>query len=179
MLSGARRNCCILWRMRTLFCFTLVCGSLFGQFVAPDFPVPASAKMAAYQLVPLGPDLAKHDYDAYMSSIDHLRATFSTGSWPNDKITMADAVKDVEGEIARFKARKSFTYAVLTLDGKRELGCVYISPSRQPGFDAQVRMWVTKAEFDKGFEAKLRADMKTWIGSAWPFKNVAWPEKPK
>jgi hypothetical protein len=165
--------------MRTLLSALLFGASLFGQFVAPDFQVPAKAKMSTYQLVPLGPDLAKHDYDAYMSSIDHLRATFSSGNWPNDKITMADAIKDVEGEQARFQARKSFTYAVLTLDGSKELGCVYISPSRQPGFDAQVRMWVTKAEFDKGFETKLRADIKNWVATAWPFKNVAWPEKPK
>jgi hypothetical protein len=165
--------------MRTLLSLVVLCGSLFGQFVAPDFKVPAGATMSTYKLVPLGPDLAKHDYDAYMSSIEHLRATFSSGNWPNDKITMADAMKDVEGEMARFQARKSFTYAVLTLDGKKELGCVYISPSRQPGFDAQVRMWVTKAEFDKGFETKLRADMKNWVATAWPFKNVAWPEKAK
>jgi hypothetical protein len=165
--------------MRTLLSLVVLCGSLFGQFVAPDFKVPAGATMSTYKLVPLGPDLAKHDYDAYMSSIEHLRATFSSGNWPNDKITMADAMKDVEGEMARFQARKSFTYAVLTLDGKKELGCVYLSPSRQPGFDAQVRMWVTKAEFDKGFETKLRADMKNWVATAWPFKNVAWPEKAK
>lgn len=169
----------MLVRMRTLLSLVVLCGSLFGQFVAPDFKVPAGATMSTYKLVPLGPDLAKHDYDAYMSSIEHLRATFSSGNWPNDKITMADAMKDVEGEMARFQARKSFTYAVLTLDGKKELGCVYISPSRQPGFDAQVRMWVTKAEFDKGFETKLRADMKNWVATAWPFKNVAWPEKAK
>lgn len=165
--------------MRTLLSLVIFGASLFGQFVAPDFQVPTNVKMSTYQLVPLGPDLAKHDFDAYMSSIDHLRATFSSGNWPNDKITMADAMKDVEGEKARFQARKSFTYAVLTLDGSKELGCVYISPSRQPGFDAQVRMWVTKAEFDKGFETKLRADMKNWVATAWPFKNVAWPEKPK
>ena len=66
-------------------------------------------------MVPLGPALAQHDYDAYMSSIDHLRKTFSGGGWPNQQITMVDALKDVEGEIARFHARESFTYAVLTL----------------------------------------------------------------
>jgi len=165
--------------MRTLLSFVLLCGAAFGQFVAPDFQVPAGATMSTYKLVPLGPELARQDYDAYMSSIEHLRATFSSGNWPHAKLTMADAVKDVEGEKARFDARKSFTYAVLTPDGKRELGCVYISPSRQPGFDAQVRIWVTKAEFDKGFEPKLRADVKKWVGAAWPFKNVAWPEKAK
>ena len=51
---------------------------------------------------PLGPALAKHDFDAYMSSIEHLQKNFSHSErWPNAKITMADAVKDVEGEIGR------------------------------------------------------------------------------
>lgn len=139
--------------------------------VPADFVVPASYKTGSYQLVPLGPALAKHDYAAYMSSIDHLRATFGSGKWPHAGITMEEAIKDVEGEQARFQARKSFTYAVLSLDGKQELGCVYLRPSRKPEFDAKVVMWVTKAEFDKGLQPKLLADMKAWLAKAWPFKN--------
>jgi len=147
-----------------------------APFVPADFKVPVSHTTAAYQLKPLGPDLAKHDYDAYMSSIEHLQKTFSNGGrWPNDKITMADAVKDVEGEIARFNARKSFTYAVLSLDGTKELGCVYISPSRQEGHDARVRLWVTKAEFDKGLQPALLKEVKAWLAKDWPFKNVQYP----
>lgn len=157
----------------------LFAAGLFAQapaFVPADFQVPTSYKTEKYQLKPLGPDLAKHDYDAYMSSIEHLQKNFSNGGrWPNEKITMADAVKDVEGEIARFNARRSFTYAVLSVDGGKELGCVYISPSRKPGHDAAVRLWVTKAEFDKGLQPILLEDMKAWLGKSWPFKNVLWP----
>ena len=142
-----------------------------APFVPAGFAVPESYQTAAYKLVPLGPALAKHDFDAYMSSIDHLRSTFGGGKWPNAGITMDDAMKDVEGEISRFKARRSFTYAVLSLDGTKELGCVYIRPSRKPEFDAKVVMWVTKAEFDKGLQPKLLADTKAWLAKAWPFKN--------
>jgi hypothetical protein len=103
--------------------FLMAASCAYAQFVPADFPVPVSYKAATFVLKPLGPDLAKHDYDAYMSSIEHLQKNFShSDRWPNDKITMADAVKDVEGEIARFRARKSFTYAVLSLDGSKELG---------------------------------------------------------
>jgi len=155
---------------------TLVLAAAFAQFVPASFTPPASYSTKAYVLVPLGPGLEKLDYDAYMNSIDHLKATFSNGGkWPHAGITMADALKDVEGEKARFDARKSFTYAVLSSDKSRELGCVYISPSRQPGFDAQVRLWVTKAEFDGGFDAALERDMRAWIAKAWPFGKVAWP----
>jgi len=142
-----------------------------SPFVPADFAVPMAHKTAGYQLVPLGPALAKHDYDAYMSSIDHLRTTFGSGKWPHAGITMDEAIKDVEGEQARFQARKSFTYAVLSLDGKKELGCLYIRPSRKPEFDAKVVMWVTKAELDQGLQPKLLADTKAWLTKAWPFKK--------
>jgi hypothetical protein len=164
-----------------LLLLPLLALGLFAQapqapFVPEDFNVPTGLKTPEFQLKPLGPDLAKHDYDAYMSSIEHLQKTFSNGGrWPNANITMADAVKDVEGEAARFKARRAFTYAVLTLDGSKELGCVYISRSRTPGHDAAVRMWVTKAEFDKGLQPKVLAVVKDWLARDWPFKNVQFP----
>lgn len=160
--------------MRYLLLLAACCAH--GQFVPADFHVPAGHQTAAFQLKPLGPALARHDYNAYMSSIEHLQKTFSGGGrWPNDKITMADAIKDVEGEEARFKARKSFTYAVLSLDGAKELGCVYISPSRKEGYDAAVRLWVTKAEFDKGLQPVVLKEVKAWLAKEWPFKNVLYP----
>jgi hypothetical protein len=148
-----------------------------APFVPADFKVPAKLVRKEYQLVPLGPELAKHDFDAYMSSIEHIRANFGSGKWPTAGITMAEAVKDVEGEQERFAARKSFTYAVLTPDGKQELGCVYIQPSRDASADAVVRMWTTKKAFDAGLQAKLETDVKAWLGKDWPFKNVAYRNK--
>jgi hypothetical protein len=146
-------------------------------FVPAEFKVPAKVVRKEYQLAPLGPALAKHDFDAYMSSIEHIRANFGSGKWPTAGITMAEAVKDVEGEEERFKARKSFTYAVLTPDGKSELGCVYVSPSREAGYDAVVRMWVTKAAFDSGLQTRLEADVRAWLAKEWPFKNVLYKNK--
>ncbi|SRR5258708_30967812 len=165
--------------MRSLLLFAVWAAALPGQpaFVPADFKVPVSYRATTFQLKPFSPDLAKHDFDAYMSSIDHLRSTFSSGPWPNETITMADAIKDVDGEFARFNARKSFTYAILTVDGARELGCVYISPSPKAGYDAMVRMWVTKAEFDKGLEPVVIAALKKWLRAAWPFQRVAWPKR--
>ena len=144
-------------------------------FVSSNFEVPMLHQTARYKLVPLGPDLAEHDYAAYMSSIEHLQRTFGGGRWPNKDITMAEAVKDVEGEISRFHSRASFTYAVLSLDGSKELGCVYIKPSRKAGYDAQVSMWVTKEQLDAGLEPVLLNDTKQWLAAKWPFQKVAFP----
>jgi hypothetical protein len=153
--------------------FTL---SLSAQSWLPDsFTPPAEHAWGAYKMTPLGPGLERLDYEAYMSSIEHLRSTFGSGRWPHEKITMEDALKDVQGEQERFRARKAFTYAVLTKDGTRELGCVYIRPSAKRGYDAQVVMWVTKEQFDKGFDAALFAEVKRWLAAQWPFQSVAYP----
>lgn len=156
----------------------LLAGAEQPSFVPADFAVPAEYRTATFKFVPLGPALARQDYEAYMSSIEHLQKNFTGNTeWPNEKVTMAEAIKDVEGEKERFDARKSFTYSVLTLDGSKELGCVYLSPSKKQGYDAVVRVWVTKAQFDAGFEARLIPVVKQWLAAKWPFQKVAWPKR--
>ncbi|MEO1047230.1 MAG: twin-arginine translocation pathway signal protein [Pseudomonadota bacterium] len=146
-----------------------------ASFVADSFKVPTRIEADGFVLVPLGPDLAEIDYAAYMSSIEHLQKTFtrSTG-WPRADLTMDDAMKDMETEQGRFERRESFAYAVLTPDGSRERGCVYVYPGVGE-FDAVVRLWVTKAEYDAGFDEELYAWTQSWIASDWRFDNAAYP----
>jgi hypothetical protein len=147
-----------------------------AALVPPDFAVPTLVEGDGFKLVPLGPDLVDIDYAAYMSSIAHLQQTFtrSTG-WPREGITAAEAMLDMETEQARFQARRSFAYGVLTPDGSRERGSLYVAPSPVPGYDAMVSLWVTKAEYDAGFDAELYAWARGWIAEAWPFAKVAYP----
>ncbi len=147
-----------------------------ATFVETDFEVPTLVETEGFKIVPLGPDLSEVDYEAYMSSIEHLQATFTRStSWPHEGLTGEDAIKDMETEAARFERRESFAYAVLTPDGERERGCIYVYPSPVEGHDAMVRLWVTKAEFDAGFDEALYAWTKDWIAKDWPFNDVAYP----
>lgn len=147
-----------------------------APWIAPGFAVPLLVEGPGFRLVPLGPGLTEIDYRAYMSSIAHLQKTFTRSpDWPNAGLTMKDAVADMETEAGRFAARKSFAYAVLTPDGTRERGCVYVYPSRVPGHDAQVVLWVTAAEYEAGFDAELYAWTQEWIARDWPFAKVAYP----
>jgi hypothetical protein len=144
--------------------------------VSTNFAVPTAVEGPGFKLVPFSPALAKVDYAAYMSSIEHLQKTFSRSTgWPREDITDADAIKDMEGEQARFNAREAFDYSVLSPDGSRELGSVYITPSPVAGYDAVVRMWVTKADYDAGFDAELYRWVTSWVQTAWPFEKVAYP----
>jgi hypothetical protein len=146
------------------------------SFVPAGFKVPTLIEGPGFKLVPLGPALVKIDFDAYMSSVEHLQKTFTRSTdWPHPGITDADAMRDMETEQARFQARKSFAYAVLTPDGSRERGCVYVYPGKGGGHDAVVTMWVTKAEHDAGFDAELYAWVQGWMKSDWPFTKIAYP----
>ena len=146
------------------------------SLVPADFIVPTLVETAGFKVVPLGPALVKVDFDAYMSSIDHLQKSFTRSTdWPHKDISDADAMRDMETEQARFERRESFAYAVLTPDGRRERGCVYVYPSTVDGYDAVVRIWVTKAEYDAGFDAELYAWVTDWIRTDWPFEKVAYP----
>ncbi len=158
-------------------CLILMLASLpvaaLAQLVPDSFQVPTTYVAKTYKLVPLGPAVAELDYKAYMSSIDHIKKT-QGGNWPRPELTMADQAKDMAGEKAQWDGRKSFPYAVLTLDGSKELGCFYLRPSPKDGYDVVATMWVVKEEFDKGFEDQLYKDMKVWVAQAWPFKKPAW-----
>src|SRR5690606_557198 len=127
-----------------------------AAFIPDDFDPPTLWEGEGFKVVPLGPELAEIDYKAYMSSVEHLQKTFtySTG-WPNADLTMEDAHEDMANEKRRFDTRESFAYAVLTPDGTRERGCVYVRPAGKQGYDAAVRLWVTQEEFDAGFDAEL------------------------
>jgi hypothetical protein len=148
--------------------------AVFAQLVPENFNVPQQYVGKTYKLVPLGPAVAKLDYEAYMSSVEHIRST-QGGNWPRLGLTMEDQAKDMAGEKAQWDERRSFPYAVLTTDGSREIGCFYIRPSDREGYDAVATLWVTKADYDKGMEDRLSADMKAWVAQAWPFTKVAWP----
>ena len=145
-------------------------------FIPADFDPPRRVDGAGFVVVPLGPDLVSIDYDAYMSSIEHLQKTFTRSDrWPTEDIDDAAAMQDMLNEQGRFERRESFAYGVLTPDGTRERGCVYVRPSPVAGYDAVVRLWTTKAEYDAGFDAELYEWVQDWIQSSWPFLKVAYP----
>ena len=64
---------------------------------------------------------------------------------------------------------------MLSPDRQSELGCVYINPSTKAGYDATVRIWVTKQGAAAGLDPVLEKTVRAWIAAKWPFKKVAFP----
>jgi hypothetical protein len=150
--------------------------TMTNPFVPPGFIVPEVLEKDNFRLRMLKAADTEKDYDAVMTSIDHLQGVFGKNStWPSKDLTLEQDRRDLEWHQNEFLNRLSFTYTVMDLDETICLGCVYIFPSRKRGFEADVTMWVRKSEFDKGFDPILYKTVKHWITDKWPFKRVRYP----
>jgi len=140
-------------------------------FVSPDFEPPRSLAAEHFVLEPLGPKHNEGDYEAWTSSIDHIRSTpgFEGRRWPRE-MTLEENRSDLERHAADFEAREGFTYTVREPDGGAILGCVYIYPTNDGANDASVESWVRgdRPELDR----PLRAAVREWLKRDWPFVRV-------
>ncbi len=138
-------------------------------FVPTDFDIPGSYDGPGFRLEPLGPQHNEPDHAAWMSSIDHIRATpgFPDGAWPT-AMPPEQNLADLERHARDFSERTGFTYTVL--DGDEVIGCLYIYPSKEPGHDADVASWVrvTRSEMD----VVVWQAVSAWMEAAWPFAAV-------
>lgn len=145
--------------------------------VPPAFTVPDRLDTERFSLRMLTiHDLVK-DYEAVMSSAQHLKATYSLvygRAWP-EGLTLEDNLIDLAWHQREFTIRRSFAYAVTAPDEKAYLGCVYINPTLKLRYEAMVMLWVRASQLDTGLEDELFSVTKRWIAEAWPFKRVAFP----
>lgn len=145
-------------------------------FVPGDFQIPQILETGKFRLKPLTVNVVDKDYDAVITSVDHLKGFFGErSSWPSADLTREQNLKDLEEHQKEFEMGFSFAYTVVSLDESEVLGCVYIFPSRKKEYEADVFCWVRKSEFDKGLDPILFATVKSWVAEKWPFKLVRYP----
>jgi RimJ/RimL family protein N-acetyltransferase len=142
-----------------------------AEFVPPDFEVPLGLATSDFVLEPLGPEHNEQDYEAWTSSVEHIRATpgFPWGSWPRE-MTPDENRDDLERHADDFRKRKGFTYTVLDPADRDVIGCVYIYPLRDSADSAIVQSWVRKSHAH--LDTPLWSAITEWLASNWPFTNV-------
>ena len=142
-------------------------------FLDKDFEIPATLETNRFRLRMLTVSDVVKDYDAVMTSKQHLTEMWGAG-WP-DGLTLEQNLIDLGWHQKEFQRRRSFAYTVVALDKSRVLGCVYINPTRKEGYDAEVYLWARQSELASGMEAELTSAVKGWIAAKWPFKTAAFP----
>ena len=147
--------------------------------VADDVEIPLRLIHERFIMRPLMMKDVEQDYEAVMSSIDHLHVQIPPevfgDVWPSPTMSLEDDLADLGWHQVEFKMRSSFTYTVLDPSGTRCLGCVYIFPSRFTDAEAEVFLWVRASELANGLDSILFATVKQWMASTWPFKKIAYP----
>jgi hypothetical protein len=143
-------------------------------FVPGDFSVPGELVTAQFRLEPLGPQHNAGDYEAWMSSVDHIRATpgFEGRPWPDPGMTPEQNLGDLQRHAEEFAQRSGFTYTVLDPGSGRVIGCVYIYPSAGADGAADVRSWVRADR--AGLDVAVHDAVSAWLASAWPFTAVSY-----
>jgi len=145
-------------------------------FVPNEFQAPESLKGDGFTIRPLNVADALIDYDAVMTSIDHLHGSYwRAPDWPTEELTLIQNLIDLAWHTKERQFKTSFAYIPVTPDVGRELGCIYIDPSAKEAFDADVQMWVRASEVRSGFDELLFRTVKEWIARDWPFERVAYP----
>jgi hypothetical protein len=143
-------------------------------FLPRDFIVPATAETARFRLRSITIHDAFKDYDAVMSSREHLWRRFGAlWGWPAADLTLEQNIVDLGWHQKEFQLRSSFDYAVMSLDESRLLGCVYIDPPDQPSTEADLWFWARHSELAGGLEDELARFLEGWLAQKWPFGVVS------
>ncbi len=149
---------------------------MYNPPLVPDsFDVPLVLETDRLHLRPLQMKDAAADYEAVMESEHLLRTVFSPGgTWPLG-LTLEQNMIELGWHETEFQLRTSFAYTVVNPGDTEVLGCMYIYPTRNPGYDAEVTMWVRQSQVEGGLDAHLFETVERWISEAWPLQNPAYP----
>jgi len=146
--------------------------------VQRDFKIPEFLETDKLRLRMLAVTDVVKDYDAVMTSIEHLQKTIPFGpdhKWPTKELTFEQDLIDLGWHQKEFQRRSSFAYTVMSLDEAKCLGCLYIYPSSNPKYDAEIILWVRQSEVKDGLDEHLFSAVKRWMKDKWPFKNPGYP----
>ena len=146
------------------------------SFVPDTFDVPRSLEGPGFRLEPLGPEHNERDHEAWMSSIEHIQSTPGVDKWDGDwpvPMSLEQNLGDLERHASDFENRTGFTYSIL--DGHDVIGCVYIYPSKRPGYDAEVASWVRASRSE--MDVTVWRHLSEWIERVWPFDNPYYAER--
>jgi hypothetical protein len=148
---------------------------LSKPFTPSEFNVPEKLETDLFRMRMLTINDVVKDYEAVMSSVDHLREVFGSYSdWPKG-LTLEQNLIDLGWHQKEFQKRRSFAYTVVALDESKCVGCVYIDPPSKAGYDAEVYLWIRQSELGGSLEKILYDTVREWVGKEWPFKKVAYP----
>jgi hypothetical protein len=130
-------------------------------------------RSATFSYEPCTPRLRVLDYEAYMSSIEHINRCLEWG-WPEPGIELEYSWIDMWTEWAKIGRGDEYAIVALTQAKDREMGAAYIKPvpdSDDP-YEAGLYTWVVEDALRAGHDLTLLQDVISWIDAEWDFDRV-------
>jgi hypothetical protein len=141
-------------------------------FVPADFDPPTSFVTDEFRLEPLGPQHNEADHAAWMSSIEHIRATagYPDGHWPpRGGMSLEENLADLRRHAGDFARGTGFTFTVLDPVNNDVIGCVYLYPPDSGEHDVTVQSWVRADRAD--LDVPLATAVVGWLATNWPWER--------
>ncbi|MGZ4504184.1 MAG: GNAT family N-acetyltransferase [Nocardioidaceae bacterium] len=142
-------------------------------FVPSGFDPPTSLVTDRFRLEPLGPQHNEADHAAWMSSIEHIRATpgYPDGGWPPlGGMSLEENLSDLRRHADDFARGAGFTFTVLDTVDDDVIGCVYLYPPASDEYDVTVQSWV---RVDRAaLDVPLAAAVANWVATDWPWERL-------
>lgn len=143
------------------------CNDTVATSIPSTFDVPELKQFDSFQLRAIRAADAESDYEAVMESKIRLRNMFG-GDWPRDDFSLAENRTDLDEHERAFEQRESFTYSIVSTDGRRVLGCVYLVPEKDT--KANVLFWVRESALGTHPESLIRRELEGWLKNDWPIE---------
>ena len=146
---------------------------MYSRPIVPKtFEVPKTLLTKGFILKPLTINHLIKDFDAVMSSVEHLQGLMGKNdTWPIG-LTIEENLIDLGWHQREFTLRHSFAYTVLSINQNECLGCCYIYPPSSKKYDAQAFYWIRKEYLANDLEKHLGVVFKNWLKTDWPFYKV-------
>lgn len=139
---------------------------------------PEGLRTDSFVLESLGPQHNEADHRAWMSSIDHIRATpgFRADLWGGDEwpspMSIEQNLVDLVQHADEFSRGEAFAYTVLDPTDGDVIGCVYVDPDDVA--DARCRFWVRSDR--ASLDAQLERTVRAWLREPeWELESVRFP----
>jgi hypothetical protein len=146
-----------------------------GPWSSAYFP-PLSHRSTTFTFEHLSARVREIDEIAYLSSAEHIRRALGWGLLTPEMSTANPDLSylDMWSEMVTLVRGETYSFAALTHERDRELGCAYLMPAEDQDdpYETSLQIWTIEEAVGRDLDIALIKEFMAWIEADWPFERV-------